>query len=65
MIKAKVKIIELVNSILEWWEEHQYDTTQGGEEYAEEYNVYDTEPDFVTLAKRMKKEMIKDGQVQM
>lgn len=40
----------LVESILKWWNEHQYDTCENGE-----YNIYDEEPKFVTIAKRMNK----------
>lgn len=39
---------ELKASILEWWEEHEYDT-QGD---FGEFSVYDEEPHFVRLAKK-------------
>jgi hypothetical protein len=41
---------KLVAYILDWWDEHQYDTTG---EYGE-YNVYDNEPSFVVKAKLMR-----------
>lgn len=40
---------ELIDLILEWWEKHQYDTTDRGE-----YNVFDEPPEFVVLAKKLK-----------
>ena len=39
----------LVLSILEWWDLHEFDTTG---EY-DEYNVYDIDPEFVLIAKRL------------
>ena len=39
----------LVLSILEWWNLHEFDTTG---EYGE-YNVYDIDPEFVLIAKRL------------
>lgn len=39
----------LVLSILEWWDLHEFDTTG---EYGE-YNVYDVDPEFVLIAKRL------------
>lgn len=41
----------LIDMILEWWSEHQYDTYVGNED---EYNVYDEEPDFVKEAIKLK-----------
>jgi hypothetical protein len=41
---------KLVDSVLEWWEVHQYDTTG---EYGD-YNVYDEAPEFVKLAKQLR-----------
>ena len=41
----------LIDLILKWWEEHQYDTfslSDGAED-----NVYSYDPDFVVLAKQM------------
>jgi hypothetical protein len=35
----------LAQSVLAWWENHQYDTTADGE-----YNLYSETPDFVKLA---------------
>lgn len=45
------KLDELVNSILQWWNEHKYDSEKIGEE---EFNIYEEEPDYATLAKQMK-----------
>ena len=42
---------KLVKSILKWWEEHRFDTYS--DNYGEEYNIYDEEPEFVTLAKKL------------
>jgi len=44
------KINKMVDKILEWWEEHKYDTYNDGT-----YNVYNDEPEFVTIAKELKK----------
>lgn len=35
---------DLVESVMAWWEEHQYDTTG-------DFNVFDGDPEFVTLAR--------------
>ncbi len=43
---------KIIKSILEWWKEHESDTEMGGDE--DEYNVYESEPEFVTLAKEWK-----------
>lgn len=45
----KDKFTDLIDSILEWWEEHRYDTMSLGD--GEEDNIYDEEPRFVQLAK--------------
>ena len=46
---------ELVKAVLEWWKEHQFDveTCDAGDGYSEDYNVYDDEPKFVKIAKRI------------
>ncbi len=48
---------ELIKAVLAWWKEHQYDVDISGgsseDDPTEEYNRYDEEPDFVTIAKRM------------
>lgn len=44
------EIVEMINSILVWWEEHEFDTTLNEEE---EYNIYDEEPHFVKMAKQL------------
>ena len=41
---------ELVDLVLEWWEEHQYDTTG---EYGD-YNVFDDAPLFVKKAQEIR-----------
>ena len=41
--------IELAEEAVAWWEQHQYDTTGP---YGE-YNVYDSEPGFVTRAREI------------
>lgn len=41
---------QLVDSILQWWNEHEYDVT--GEHG--DYNLYSEEPSFVVLAKKLK-----------
>jgi hypothetical protein len=48
---------ELVKKILEWWEEHEYDTCG---DYGE-YNVFDKEPEFVVLAKKYMKSQETEG----
>jgi len=48
-----VKARELRDKVLQWWEEHQSDTYSTGDDDWD--NVYDEEPDFVTLAKQLKK----------
>lgn len=42
---------ELINSVLEWWKIHECDTSPDGE-----YNVYNSEPEFVTKAKKLKEQ---------
>ena len=46
LISAAPDLLDACESVLEWWNEHQYDTTYYGE-----YNLYDHEPKFVTKAK--------------
>ncbi|MFC3216474.1 MULTISPECIES: hypothetical protein [Sphingomonadaceae] len=41
--------IDLANCIKDWWQQHKFDTT--GERG--EWNLYDDEPEFVTMAKRI------------
>lgn len=41
--------LEFANCIKTWWEQHKFDVTGP---YGD-YNVYDTEPEFVTLAKKV------------
>jgi hypothetical protein len=48
-VKAGNRDDELRKKILEWWDEHQYDTMSYGD--GDERNVYDNEPDFVILAR--------------
>ena len=47
------RVSELTKAIMEWWKEHQFDTT--GEHG--DYNVYSDEPDFVSIAREL------DGQI--
>ncbi len=42
------KALDACFSAMEWWSEHEYDTASDGEE---ERNLYDDEPEFVTLAR--------------
>lgn len=53
-LRQKVERYEnLCKVILAWWGEHKYDVDSvPNGEYTEEYNRFDTEPDFVTLALR-------------
>ena len=41
---------DLIGAVLEWWEEHECDTTGP---YGE-YNVYDETPQFVRIAERLR-----------
>lgn len=44
-------MFELANAVLKWWEEHKYDVDISQE--GEEYNRYDEEPEFVSIAKQI------------
>lgn len=44
---TNAQAIDLANCIKDWWEDHKYDVT--GERG--EWNLYDDEPKFVTMAK--------------
>lgn len=48
----------LIDAVLAWWEQHKYDTFTDCD--SESYNEYDTPPDFVKIAYRLKfgKEMV-------
>ena len=48
------KVSKLIDSVFEWWEEHEYDVTVSG---GEEYNVYSQYPEFVRIAKEIKNEL--------
>lgn len=50
MNTSKSDLEELVKAILDWWEEHQYDTTG---DYGD-FNMYNEEPEFVRKAKQIK-----------
>jgi hypothetical protein len=39
----------LAEMVVNWWDIHQYDTVNN-------YNIYDDEPDFVVLAKKIRRE---------
>lgn len=45
--------LKLIESILSWWRDHQFDVT--GERG--EHNAFDSEPEFVTQAKAMSSEL--------
>ena len=45
-------LVKLAVEVLSWWEEHQYDVDMVD---GEEWNKYDVEPTFVTLAKKIVK----------
>ena len=45
-------MIELVEAVLKWWSDHQYDVNGP---YGE-YNTYDDTPEFVEIAQKMKAE---------
>jgi len=47
MKEQRDELLKVSEAVMKWWEEHEYDTT-GGEE---EYNIYDDEPEMVTLAR--------------
>jgi hypothetical protein len=49
-LSNKLKI--LVNSVLNWWEEHKNDQINIGDEETD--NLFDSEPEFVTIAKKLK-----------
>lgn len=44
-------LMNLVDSVLHWWDLHQYDTC-GGE--GEEWNVYLETPEFVVMAQNIR-----------
>lgn len=43
---------QLIEEVLNWWEEHQFDTYSID---GEEYNSFNEEPEFVRLAKELQK----------
>ncbi len=49
--------IQLATEVLAWWKDHQYDvsTYDAGDGYTDERNVFDSEPTFVTIAKKILK----------
>jgi hypothetical protein len=47
LIAAAPDLFKTVCLVMDWWSVHQYDTT--GEH--DEYNLFDTEPPFVTEAR--------------
>ena len=49
LIAASPAMYEALRKVIAWWEIHQYDTTGDHGEY----NIYDIEPDFVTMAKKI------------
>jgi len=50
-VSDKENLSIIVNSILKWWEKHEYDTFSLPD--GDEDNVYNYDPDFVVLAKQM------------
>ena len=52
LVDKDMAMMKLVYSILNWWNEHEYDTVmyQGGDVG----NVYEDEPNFVKLAKELR-----------
>ena len=46
---------ELIEAVLDWWEEHQYDCIQidVGNGYMEDCNTYGKEPKFVRIAQEL------------
>lgn len=47
---------ELIEAVLQWWEDHQWDCLVGD---GDEYNVYHEPPEFVQIALKLKSQ--KDG----
>lgn len=45
---------ELIDKVLEWWNEHKYDEVIRLD--GEHDNAFDEEPEFVKIAKRLKEE---------
>ncbi len=41
---------ELIKVILDWWEDHEFDSYC---RHGEEYNTYDEPPEFVKIAQRL------------
>jgi len=58
MEHTQFEITCLINLIIAWWEEHQYDTytITAFDESSGEFNTYDKEPIFVKIAIEMKKQ---------
>lgn len=51
LIAAAPELVEAAETVMKWWEEHQYDCDAVSDgEYMEEYNRYDETPDFVLKA---------------
>jgi len=55
LLKQLETMNELIDAVLAWWEEHKYDVLQSSEDQ-DECNIYDEEPEFVKIAKRLKEE---------
>lgn len=53
LIATLKQAAELCDSVMTWWEEHQYDTYG---EYGD-YNVYSQDPDFVVKARAVQEQM--------
>lgn len=49
LIAAAPELFNLAEQVLAWWEVHQYDAASSSD--GDEYNFYDSEPEFVKSAK--------------
>lgn len=49
------KELDLAKAVLKWWEKAEYEvyTVDEGDDYFEEYYVYNIEPEMVRLAKEI------------
>lgn len=42
--------LKLANAVMAWWKNHEFDVYQTEDD---EYNVFDDEPEFVTIARKI------------
>ena len=61
-MKDKLDNLKLAGEVLLWWSDHEYDVISDGED---ESNVYDREPEMVTLAKQIVAKARKDIDIDM